>query len=203
MIFIKKQTISFSSHPLRQSTRLHGFDYSQPGAYFITICIRKHKSLLGNVSNGVMVLNSVGEIVQSCLTEIPAYFPNTELSAYIIMPNHVHGIIPVNSPVGARHAVPECAKKLLPNIESFGEPVKSSLPTIVRSFKSAVTRSVNISRGNRQSSFWQRGYYEHVIRNEEELIQIGEYILGNPLKWEEDRENTYAMKKLKPLPFEY
>lgn len=146
MVFTKNQMISFSSHPLRQSTRLPGFDYSQPGAYFITICIRKHKSLLGNVSNGVMVLNSVGEIVESCLTEIPAHFPNTELSAYIIMPNHVHGIILINSPVAARHAVPECAKESLANIESFGEPVKSSLPTIIRSFKSAATRSVNISR---------------------------------------------------------
>jgi putative transposase len=196
MEYPKSNIFSFQQHPIRQSTRLPGYDYTQPGAYFVTICTHERKSLLGNISDGVMILNSNGEIVQSCWTEITVHFTSTELSVYIIMPNHFHGIVIINDSVAARHAVPSTS-------ESFGKPVGRSLPTIIRSFKSAVTKRVNLNSGIRQFPFWQKSYYEHVIRSEAEFAQIGEYILGNPLKWEMDRENPFSQKTVKPLPFEY
>jgi putative transposase len=150
---------------------------------------------LGEISNDTMLLNSSGGIVKSCWEEIPEHFTNAELSAYIIMPNHFHGIIVVDHPVEARHAVPV--------VESFRKPIGGSLPTIIRSFKSAVTKRINLSYPNRKFPLWQRGYYEHVVRSEEELVQIGDYILSNPMKWEVDRENPDPIVTAKPLPFEY
>ncbi len=194
-------------HPIRQSVRLPDYDYTQPGAYFVTICTHERKPLLGSISDGNMLLNSNGEIVKSCWTDIKEHFTSTELSAYVIMPNHLHGIIIINESVAARHAVPDDFAKssqiTISTTESFGKPVVCSLPTIIRSVKSAVTKQVNASRGNRQLPLWQKGYYEHVIRSEEEFVQIGEYILGNPMKWEIDRENPDTVKKAKLLPFEY
>lgn len=205
MEYIKNSKFSFQQHPLRQSTRLPGYNYTQPGAYFITICTHKHQLLLGNVSDGVMLLNTNGKIVQACWTEITEHFSNTELSVYVIMPNHFHGIIVINSSDEGHHAISHDVGISSPITisESFGKPVSSSLPTIIRSFKSAVTRRVNISLENRKATFWQKGYYEHIIRSEEELVQIGEYIVGNPMKWEIDRENPYLLKILKPQSFEY
>jgi REP element-mobilizing transposase RayT len=136
---------------------------------------------------------------------IKEHFTSTELPVYVIMPNHLHGVIIIKDTVGARHAVPANSVKPfeIPISESFGKPVRYSLPTIIRSLKAAVTKQINTSREDRQSPFWQRGYYEHVIRDEKEFIEIAEYILGNPLKWDLDRENPYGIKTVKPLPFEY
>lgn len=154
-----------------------------------------------------MLLNSNGEIVQSCWTGIKEHFTSTELSLYVIMPNHLHGIIIININVAARHAVPadfaKSSKTTISTSESFGKPVRCSLPTIIRSFKSAVTKQANVSRGDRQYPLWQKGYYEHVIRSEEEFVQISEYIINNPMKWEIDRENPGAIENVKLLPFEY
>ncbi len=94
-------------HPIRQFIRLPDYDYTQPGAYFVTICTHERKPLLGDVSDGNMLLNSIGEIVKSCWADIKEHFTNTELSAYVIMPNHLHGIIIINDCVAARHAVPD------------------------------------------------------------------------------------------------
>jgi putative transposase len=184
--------------PARQSTRLPGYDYSQEGAYFVTICTNKHQLLFGNVTDGVMLLNPYGEIAQNCWTEITQHFANVELSAYVIMPNHIHGIL-----VTKDASWTKVLSQQINHSESFGKPVSFSLPTIIRSYKSAVTRRINMRQGNNESLIWQRGYYEHVIRSEEDMFQIGEYILGNPAKWENDRENLYTLKRAKPLLFEY
>jgi putative transposase len=184
-------------HPSRQSTRLPGYDYSQEGAYFVTICTDKHQLLFGNVSNGVMLLNPYGEIAQTCWMEITQHFSNVELSAFVIMPNHLHGILVTKDIFWNK----ELSHPI--NLsEIFGKPVSTSLPTIIRSYKSAVTRLINMRPGTKISTIWQRGYYEHVIRSEDDMFQIGQYILGNPAKWETDRENLYTIKRTKPLSFE-
>jgi putative transposase len=130
--------------------------------------------------------------------EINQHFAFTDTSIYVIMPNHVHGIVVINNPVVEIHSNNRKAE-----LEEFGKPVKNSLPTIVRSFKSAATKRVNANTDNRTYNLWQKGYYEHVIRSEEELAQIGDYILGNPQKWETDRENPFLSKKENPMSFEY
>jgi putative transposase len=193
-------------HPPRRSPRLPGYDYSQNGAYFVTICTHEHQSRLGTISGGVMSLNSKGDIVESCLKEITAHFSNLELPVYVVMPNHLHCIMIIKDSrerqLGSL-SNNEVVSYTIPFIESFGKPGCSTLPTIIRSLKSAVTNRVNKVRENKKTPFWQRGYYEHVIRSEEEMDRIGNYILGNPAKWETDRENPYPFKREKPLSFEY
>jgi REP element-mobilizing transposase RayT len=173
---------------------LREYDYSQTGAYFITICTHERICLFGDIMNGEMRLNDAGWIVQQCWDQIPEHSPHVELGEFIVMPNHVHGIIVIaETPnVGARHAVP------LP--EKFCKPVPGSIPTIVRSFKSAVTKRINELRNTPGAPVWQRNYYEHIIRNEESLNRIRKYIANNPTQWELDRENPVGAKNFSPLP---
>jgi len=164
----------------RRSIRLKGYDYSQPGAYFITICTQDRACLFGDVMGGEMRLNEYGHIVWRCLEEIPLHFPHAELDAFVVMPNHVHGIVILTVQNG-----------VFGKMEQFGKPVPGSIPTIVRSFKSATTRHINALRGTPGAPVWQRNYYEHIIRNEESLNRIREYIVTNPMRWALDRENPY------------
>lgn len=193
-------------HPLSPSIRLPDYDYTRPGAYFVTVCTFERKSLLGSITAGEMVLNSNGKIVQACWKEIKNHFSDVELPAYVVMPNHFHGVIIIKYHVATRHAVSDGVDKSsglrVSTSESFGKPIAGSLPTIIRSFKSAVTKQVNVSLGKHRLNLWQEGYYEHVIRGEGEYVQIAEYILNNPVKWEMDRENPEVLNKAKPLPFE-
>lgn len=168
----------------RRSIRIQGFDYGYPGAYFITIVTYQRDRIFGNIVDGKMQLNALGAITDECWRAIPEHFPNVDLGTYVIMPNHVHGIIVINenwmatdsSPsVGAQHAAP------LPNVKP------GSLGAIVRSFKSAVTRRVG--RELNTTGIWQRNYYEHIIRNHEDWDRIDRYIETNPFRWTEDSEN--------------
>jgi putative transposase len=172
----------------RRSIRLKGYDYRRQGAYFVTICTHDRLCLFGEVVGGEMRLNEYGRIALGCWKEIPLHFPQAELDAFVVMPNHVHGIIVLT--VGARHAVP-LQNGISEKTEQFGKPVAGSIPTIIRSFKSATTRHINALRGTPGSPVWQRNYYEHIIRNEESLNRIREYIKTNPLRWAMDSENPY------------
>jgi putative transposase len=165
-----------------RSLRLKDYDYAQAGAYFVTIVTRDRACLFGDVVDADMRLNRYGEIARTDWQAIPKHFPDVALDIFLVMPNHVHGIISING--GARHAVP------LPSpFERFGKPVSGSIPTIVRSFKSIVTKDINELRHTPGASIWQRNYFEHVIRDEESLNRIRQYILDNPARWEFDREN--------------
>jgi REP element-mobilizing transposase RayT len=174
----------------RRSIRLKGYDYTRAGAYFVTICTKDRTCLFGDVADGVMRLNQMGHIVRQCWLAIPEHFPHVLLDEFVVMPNHVHGIIVIMAThiVGARHAVPQQFGKP----EQFAKPVPGSIPTIVRSFKSAATKRINHHRGTPGAPVWQRDYFEHIIRNDESLNRIREYILNNPLQWALDRENPLA-----------
>ena len=168
----------------RRSIRLKEWDYTQPGAYFVTICSHTRAPLFGRVVDGDMVLNEYGEIVRACWREIPDHFPHVELDAFVVMPNHIHGIIViVDHIVGATHASP-----LPENVPPRG-PASGSLGAIVGSFKSTVTKRINIGRGTPGAPVWQRNYYEHIIRNDRALNAIRHYITENPLRWHLDRYN--------------
>lgn len=168
----------------RRSIRLKGFDYRRPGAYFITICLVKLQTIFGTVTNSEMHLNKFGNVAQCCWKQIPAHFANVELDEYIVMPNHVHGIVViremtnVGAPVGAQHAA-----RLLPG----SNVPPGSLGAIVRSYKSAVTRRINQIRHTPGGRVWQRNYYEHIIRDEDSFHRIRTYIRSNPSRWETDR----------------
>jgi len=166
----------------RRPLRLQQYDYSQAGAYFLTICVHNRKHLFGNIENGQIHLNDAGCVVKRCWIEIPRHFSFIELDKFVVMPNHMHGII----------IIPDIRKGTAcraPTLEKFGNPVPGSLPTIIRSFKSAVTRTINIIRDTPGIPLWQRNYYEHVMRDEDALNRTREYIMHNPLRWDLDREN--------------
>jgi REP element-mobilizing transposase RayT len=173
--------------PHRKSIRLKGYDYSFPGEYFVTICTNNHECIFGNIIREEMKLSQEGMITQRCWEEIPNHFLNVQLDEYIIMPNHIHGIIILlESIVGTRHAVSL-------QQEQFSKPVEGSVPTIVRSFKSAVTKRIHEIMNTRSSPVWQKRFYDRIIRNEKELDTIRDYISNNVLRWasESHHENTY------------
>lgn len=159
----------------RRSIRLQTYDYATAGAYFLTICTKEHHNLFGQIIEGTMHLNDTGHIVHQCWQDIPLHFPHLQLDEHTIMPNHIHGIIFI-----ADHGGTACR---VPTKEQFGRPVSGSIPTIVRSFKSAVTKNVNKLCQSHRDTLWQRNYWEHVIRDDEKLNSIRGYIHNNPAQW--------------------
>ncbi len=159
----------------RRSIRLKDYDYAHSGAYFVTICTHGKECLFGEVATDTMRLNDYGEIVTDCWMAIPSHFQSVELDEFIVMPNHVHGIVLIASNIKGEHP--------------SGTMMPGSLMTIVRSFKAAATKGINELRQTPGVTVWQRNYYEHIIRSEAETSRIREYIAANPLKWSTDREN--------------
>lgn len=177
----------------RRSIRLKGYDYTRVGAYFVTIVTKNRVCLFGEMVNGEMVANEYGVIVRECWLAIPDHFPHAALDEFIVMPNHVHGIVVLNetTTVGARHAVP-LHNPTSQQREQFGKPVAGSIATIVRSFKSAATKRINEHRGTPGAPVWQRNYFEHIIRSEDSLNRIRKYIADNPARWGYDCENLFS-----------
>jgi len=174
--------VSYNPHRHhRRSIRLKGYDYSQAGGYFVTVCSQNRDCVFGEIADGQIRLNVFGEIVQACWYDLPRHHSRVELDAFVIMPNHVHGIIVLKG-VGAQHAA------VIQGHAQTNVP-PDTLGAIVRSFKSAVTKQINELQGTPGTLMWQRNYYEHTIRNSEELGRIRQYIVNNPAQWALDREN--------------
>ena len=174
----------------RRSIRLKGYDYSQAGRYFVTICTYKSRCIFGKVKDKRICLNRAGVIIERCWNDLETrYNGEIHIDEFIVMPNHVHGII------------------FIPDLGRAGfKPAptrKHPLSEIVRAFKTFSSRRINELRNSPGTPVWQRNYYEHVIRNESDYRQIGEYILYNPAKWEMDRENPNAKLNIRHLSFEY
>lgn len=178
----------------RRSIRLKSYDYTQPGAYFVTFCAYQRQHLFGEVVDGNMVLNERGKIARYEWFKTAELRPYVKLydDEFVIMPNHGHGIIWIEDDlVGARRR-----RAPTETTEKFGKPVKGSIPTIVRAYKSAVTYAVNKLENQLGAVLWQRNYYEHIIRNDRELHNIARYIQFNPLNWQLDRDNAQNTRKL-------
>ncbi len=178
----------------RRSIRIPGYDYTRPGGYFVTIVAQNRACLFGEVAGGEMVLNAAGRIAEECWRAIPEHFPNVELGVYVVMPNHLHGIIILNehgrgtiyrAPTDGAHSTEYRAPTV--TTEQFQKPVEGSIPTIVRTYKAAVTR--RIGRELNGGGVWQRNYYEHILRNDEDANRVHNYIQSNPAMWAEDDEN--------------
>ncbi|TWU30933.1 Transposase IS200 like protein [Candidatus Brocadiaceae bacterium S225] len=173
----------------RRSIRLKGYDYSQAGAYFVTVCVQGRRCLLGNVDDNGVVLSTIGAFVYQCLGQIPDRFETVELDEFVIMPNHVHAILIFD--VGARFIVPykRGFDKSNPYIRNNPMLLNSdTLGKVMRSFKAKATHMIR-NVGNCSYFQWQRNYYEHIVRNEDSLNRIREYIIHNPMRRQFDREN--------------
>ena len=202
----------------RRSIRFKGYDYTQAGLYFITICCQNRACLFGEIENGKMMLNDAGAIANDCWLNIPNHFPNAILHEYVIMPNHVHGIIELvgannHSPVSKLHSPktelhsPKNKKNnnsvigdnRAKNVSVIGDnraknvsPLRSPSKTVgsvVRGFKIGVTKWM------RQNTdifhIWQRNYWEHIIRDDISYENISQYIINNPTKWNNDKLNPH------------
>lgn len=181
----------------RRSIRLPGYDYSQPGEYYITMVAFGRKSIFGVVDGDRVRLNPYGQIARDCWKEMPIHFPFTEIGPFIVMPNHVHGIIHIVSEIDGRGTA--CIQgrgkaclaptiDLAPTIEAFGKPNRGSIPTIIGSYKSAVTKRINEIRGTPSAPVWQRNYYEEIITTDDSYLTIAAYIESNPANWATDKE---------------
>ncbi len=167
----------------RRSIRLQHYNYTHAGMYFFTVCTHNRQPLFGDVTNAEVKLNQFGRIVWEAWRNSANIRQEIELDSFIVMPNHAHGVIVFRNldHVGATGRSP-----FLPG------PPKHSLGSFIAGFKAAVTKRINEVRGTPKTPVWQRNYYEHVIRNEESLQRIREYILNNPAQWDLDPENPEA-----------
>ena len=185
----------------RKSIRIKEYDYSQAGAYFVTIVTYQRDCLVGKIENELMILNAFGTIAAECWCAIPGHFPTVELGAYVIMPNHVHGVIVIRDDESAFDAVDEMGRgaEMLRPYDDNPHKINvkpGSLGAIVRSYKSAV--SYRINKEHNATNIWQRNYYEHIIRNDKDLQRITDYIEANPLRWNDDDENPVRARHTSP-----
>jgi len=203
----------------RRSIRLKGYNYASEGAYYVTIVTYERECLFGEILDNEMYLSAYGEIVQKWWNELIIHFPNVETGAFIIMPNHIHGIIfitnerrgevlsPCNNSIQNNKEItnnmktPHLGRESLTIDETTGylggetPPLhRRTLGQIVAYFKYKSTKEMNaIDNTGTITKFWQRNYYEHIIRNENELKQKTNYILDNPSRWDEDAENPLKL----------
>ena len=154
---------------LTKSARLSKWDYGSNGKYFVTICTRDQKNYFGEIQNGSMIMSEIGEFTRQCWEEIPDHHPFIDLETFIIMPNHIHGIILIGK-----------TDKNKWTQNKFG-PQSQNLGAVIRDFKAAVTRH---ARKHSIDFQWQARYHDRIIRNDQEMEQIRDYILNNPLRWD-------------------
>lgn len=186
----------------RRSIRLKGFNYSRNGAYFVTLCTKERESLFGKILEGEMVTNDAGQVIRTVWNDLPEHYPHVELDQFIVMPNHIHGILLL---VGAG-LKPALDKVNDANVQNrFGlkpnwaglKPAptgkRHGLSEVIRGLKTFSARQINRERNMPGRPVWQRTYYDRIIRNETELNRIREYIINNPLKWHLDRDNPTGM----------
>ena len=172
--------------PKRRRLRLRHYDYSQAGAYAVTICTQGGAVRFGQVRDGAMQLNAAGRVVERVWHGLPEHYSNVALDVFVVMPDHVHGVIVLaDKPLPAELEVgpaPEgVSDGFRPEVGRVSR--RHGLSEVVRGFKSFSGRRVNELLGTPGASVWQRGYYEHVARSEEDLNRIREYIVGNPMRW--------------------
>ncbi len=172
---MQKQNRAFYN---RRSARLRDYDYSQAGLYFVTICTFQKACRFGEFRGGTLILNELGKLVQEIWLHIPVSRSNTTLDKFVVMPNHVHGIIGIleNENTG-KCATATPSAKTLPS---------GSLGATIGQFKSVVTKQSRALPDPPKPPIWQRNYHEHIIRNETELNEIRKYILENPAHWTND-----------------
>lgn len=155
----------------RKRTRLKGYDYSQAGAYFFTICAHQQRCIFARVERDSVQLSRFGIIVGETWLALPRHYAHIDLDSFIVMPNHVHGIVIYKACIAGRRR-------------------RADLPHVLGSLKSFSTKAINVLRGTKLPPIWQRGFNEHVLRPEEDINDYRQYIEENPLKWHFDELNA-------------
>jgi len=168
----------------RRSIRLKGRDYSCPGTYFVTVCTAGRTCLLGRIEKGGMQENVLGRLARTHWLDPPSEFPSVELDLFVVMPNHVHGIIHLHRRVAANEEQRTSAE--------FGKPQTGSIGWLVRAFKARVTREARRALQRPSLTVWQRNYFERVVRSGKEYDHVYRYICDNPRNWDHDEENLGA-----------
>ena len=187
----------------RRSIRLRGYDYAQAGAYFITICTHNRTHLFGTIAAGTVLTNAAGNAAADCWLQIPVHFPNVELDQWVIMPNHIHGILVITTPIegafvaeahtaataqaqanAAAHLTSPETEKPRPPHRPRPSGTAGTIGSIVRGFKIGVTNWHR--RQSIAAPIWQRNYWEHIVRAESQMQRIQNYIINNPAQWDTD-----------------
>lgn len=196
-------TKKFKNKYRSESVRLKGWDYGRDAGYFVTICTKNREHYFGKVIDGKMNLTEIGKIAASCWYEIPDHFPFVILDAFVVMPNHIHGIIIINknnyiptpvdkqnfehpqSPHSSENTETQNFTSQPPEVykNKFG-PQSKNLASIVRGYKVGVKKYATI---NEIDFVWQPKYHDHIIRNDQSFKRIATYIQNNPAKWSEDK----------------
>jgi putative transposase len=182
----------------RRSIRLKGYDYAQPGAYFVTICTQGNVCVLGDIIGEVMHLSQCGQIAHDFWMDIPTHFSNVEVNSWVVMPNHVHAIIVIkemwdkNTGDMVQGGAARDRKNLRGETQGGETPplqeiVYPALGQIVAYYKYQTTKRINMIDHHSGATFWQRNYYERIIRNDPEWKKIWQYVQINPTQWLEDQ----------------
>lgn len=179
------------------SARLQNWDYGWNAAYFVTICTHGREHYFGDIVDGEMQLSEIGQIANKYWNEIPQHFPFIELGVFVVMPNHAHGIVVINKPDNGRtvetlHAtsLPKPSPSVKNNKNEMMasiSPKQGSLSTIIRSYKSVVTKNARKIHADFE---WQSRFHDHIIRNDKSFKNISNYIINNPKNWKEDKFNN-------------
>jgi len=179
--------------PNRRSNRLSGYDYSSPGAYFITICVDQRRCVLGRVIGSEMHNSRLGDEINHSWMRVPVRFPTAELDVFQVMPNHFHGIVVLTeakadgaSPIPTMMVPASTMAATAATVIRAGLP---SLSAIIGAFKSETGIACNRQLRIAGQQFWQPGFFDHIIRDDDELDRIRQYIVNNPAHWADDREN--------------
>lgn len=177
----------------RRSIRLPGYDYSQPGAYFITIVTANRIARFGEILEGRIHLNPLGQTVQREWQHLSGRFPGWIFDAFVVMPNHVHGLLILEeSPLGRARRGDSTTKPETVPLRPYSKNevvLPDSVGAIVRAFKSSTSLRYNRMQGVGPGLLWQRNCHDHIVRSDAEFNQIYSYIENNPAQWEQDREN--------------
>ncbi|MEI8166562.1 MAG: transposase [Chloroflexales bacterium] len=156
----------------RRSIRMPGYDYTQPGVYFVTICTQDRAPILGSLESASVTLSPIGHLVDRCWCALPQHFLRVVLDALVIMPDHLHGIITIGAALNT----------LTPSSALLNGTRPDSLAAVIQNFKSVSTRRANQMNGTPGTSLWQRNYYERIIRTDTELAAVRQYIADNPAR---------------------
>jgi putative transposase len=176
-----------SMHQTRRSIRHPGHDYASAGAYFITICVANRQAQFGQIQNQQMMLNGIGQLAHTCWAEIPHHHPHSALDEFVIMPNHMHGILWITTSGATANG----------GRRTFGGSTKGSISTVIAGYKAAVTRTAHQTGLLAAARLWQARFWDRIIRNDIELAHIRDYIRNNPARWSDDQLHPNAL----PNPF--
>ena len=193
-------SIKFKDKYRVQSARLQNWDYSSAGAYFLTVCTKDRECMFGDVVDGKMGLNEFGKFAHKCWEQIEKLHDFIILDEFVIMPNHVHGILFIEHPMSAVEtrqwrvsttvhvSTTDGGTSNIGNVSKFGQLPKKSIASVINHYKGFITKRLRETTDFYAS--WQSNYYDHIIRNEQELNRIRQYIIENPFRWDTDRNNV-------------